>query len=262
VGVVELHDALAPPGTVRLRPGVSVDQRHLVPATGQCDAEDEPGRPRTDHPDPHSSIVRRKWLCGEGDAAYGVRVELTSRSAIRGVAPHQVVEAVETYFDGSAPGRAQLVVAGERDGWTTLTWPAYFAPRDLTVCQRLSRELHTVVSAITTTDDEGWSHTLFACGTELDRLHSYPAALVWDDEDPATLAQEWSGDYELVARVVGVDACSVRRHFCQATPDRLDHPGRERNGYLGLWAALGIRPADTAYACVDLEPSWPALTTS
>jgi hypothetical protein len=185
-----------------------------------------------------------------------VRVELTSVSAIRGVTPRQVVEAVESYLDGSGPGRAQLLVAEERDGWTTLTWPSYFAPRDLTACRLLSRELDTVVSAVTTTDDEGWSHTLFARGTELDRFHSYPAALVWDDEDAAALAQEWSGDFELVARVLRVEACAVRRHFCQATSASRDHPGRERDGYLGLWASLGIRPADATYAVLDFEPSW------
>ena len=201
-----------------------------------------------------------KWLCGEQVPAYGVRVELTSRSAVRGVAPHLVVEAVEAYLDGSGPRSAQLAVADERDGWTTLTWPSYFAPRDLAACQLLSRELHTVVSAVTTTDDEGWSHTLYACGTELDRFHSYPAALVWDDEDVTRLAQEWSGDYELVARVVGADACAVRRHFSQATSGRGPHPGRERDGYLGLWASLGIRPSDATYAVVDVELSWLDVT--
>ena len=78
----------------------------------------------------------------------------------------------------------------------------------------------------------------------LDRFHSYPASLAWDDDDVASLAHEWSGDFELVARVFGVDACGVRRHFCQATSATRDHPGRDRDGYLGLWSALGIRVAD------------------
>ena len=205
-------------------------------------------------------------LGGETNPAYGVRVALTSRSAVRGVAPHLVVEAVESYLDGSGSGRAELLVAAERDGWTTLTWPAYFAPRDLDACRWLSRELRAVVSAVTTTDDEGWSHTLFACGTELDRFHSYPGALTWDPGEPGdasditALAAEWSGDFELVARVLGVEPCGVRRHFCQATSARRDHPGRERDGYLGLWAALGIRPADATYAVVQLEPSWQGVT--
>jgi hypothetical protein len=189
-----------------------------------------------------------------------VHVALTSRSAIRGVAPHDVVTAVETCLGGEGSGRARLAVAQERAGWTTLTWPDYFAPRDLEHCRSLSRDLHTVVSAVTTTDDEGWSHTLFACGTELDRFHSYPGALAWDGDDAAALAQEWSGDFELVARVVGVDACAVRRHFCQATADRRGHPGRERDGYLGLWTALGIRPADATYAVLEVESSWQAVT--
>jgi hypothetical protein len=192
-----------------------------------------------------------------------VRVELTSRSAVRGVAPRVLVDAVESCLDGAGPGRAELRVAEERDGWTTLTWPPYFAPRDLRAAHWLSQHLHTVVSAVTTTDDEGWSHTLFACGTELDRFHSFPAALVWDADDPgdvAALAQEWSGDYELVARVMGAEACALRRHFCQATPDGRDHPGRERDGYLGLWAALGIRPATATYAVLDIEPSWIGVT--
>ena len=120
-----------------------------------------------------------------------------------------------------------------------MTWPAYFAPRDLAASQVLSRELHAVVSTVATTDDEGWSHTLFGCGTVLDRFHSYPAGLAWDDDDVAALAAEWSGDFELVARVFGVPACGVRRHFCQATAATRDHPGRDRDGYLGLWSALG-----------------------
>lgn len=186
---------------------------------------------------------------------------LTSRSAIRGVAPHDVVAALESCLDGSGSGRARLSVAEERDGWTTLTWPPFYAPRDLERCRILSRDLHTIVSAVTTTDAEGWSHTLYACGTELDRFHSYPGALVWEVEDPALLAGEWAGDHELVARVLGVEACGVRRHFCQATGDRRDHPGRERDGYLGLWAALGIRPAETTYAVLDVEPAWPHVST-
>ncbi len=186
---------------------------------------------------------------------------LTSRSAIRGVAPQLVVEAVERFLDGLGEGRAQLVIAEERGGWTTLTWPAYFAPRDLDSCRRLSRELRTVVSAVTTTVDEGWSHTLFACGSELDRFHSYPAALVWDGEDCAGLRAEWAGDFELVARVMRVDACAVRRHYSQATPDRRDHPGRERDGYLGLWAALGIRPSEATYAVLAVDPAWREVTT-
>ena len=155
---------------------------------------------------------------------------------------------------------AQVLVAPEHRGWTTVTWPAYFAPRDLEICRDLSRELHTVVSTVTTTDDEGWSHHLFGCGTELDKHHSYPAGLTWDDGDVQALAAEWHGDYELVARVAGVDACAVRRHFCQATKATRDHPGRDRDGYLGLWCALGIRPPDATYAVLSVAPVWSALT--
>jgi hypothetical protein len=194
-------------------------------------------------------------------AAYGERVELTSRSAIRGVAPQRVVDVVQGCL-GTADdeARTQVLVAPELGGWTTLTWPAYFAPRDLDVCRVLSRELRAVVSTVTTTTDEGWSHHLFGCGTELDRFHSYPAGLAWDDGDVHALGQEWRGDFELVARVVGVDACAVRRHFCQATPAARDHPGRDRDGYLGLWAALGIRVPDASYAAVPVAPVWSAVT--
>jgi hypothetical protein len=152
------------------------------------------------------------------------------------------------------------VVAVERDGWTTLTWPPYFAPLDLALARELSRDLHAVVSAITTTTDEGWSHHLVGCGTELDRHHSYPAGLAWDDGDVQSLAEEWRGDHELVARVAGVDACAVRRHFCQATAATPDHPGRDRDGYLGLWRAMGIRPSTETYAAVAVAPAWSAVT--
>ena len=188
-------------------------------------------------------------------------------SAIRGVAPHRVVEAVEAYLDGAALAHARRTaedaspadvrVAESRDGWTAVTWPSYFAPHDLAACRWLSRELHTVVSTVTTTDDEGWSHTLIACGTVLDRFHSYPASLAWDHDDLVSLAREWSGDFELVARVLGVEACAVRRHFCQATSATRDHPGRDRDGYLALWAALGIRVADASpYAVLSVDPAW------
>jgi hypothetical protein len=211
-------------------------------------------------------------LSDEGFPAYGVRVELTSVSAIRGVAPHDVVQAVEAHLDnvgvphahrGSVePTPGDVRVAEAHHGWTTVTWPSYFAPQDVPACQWLSQALHTVVSAVTTTDDEGWSHTLVGCGTMLDRFHSFPASLAWDD-DVASLAREWSGDFELVARVLGVDACGVRRHFCQATSASRDHPGRDRDGYLGLWAALGIRTTDgPPYAVLSMEPAWQRLGTA
>jgi len=79
----------------------------------------------------------------------------------------------------------------------------------------------------------------------------------WDDGDVAALAAEWSGDHELVARVFGVPACGVRRHFCQATTATRDHPGRDRDGYLGLWSALGIRVDDaTPYAVLAVDAAW------
>ena len=93
-----------------------------------------------------------------------------------------------------------------------------------------------MVSTVTTTDDEGWSHLLHGCGTLLDRFHSYPAVLAWDAEDVAALTAEWRGDFELVARVSASTPARVRRHFCQATAATRDHPGRDRDGYLGLWS--------------------------
>jgi hypothetical protein len=182
-------------------------------------------------------------------------------SAVRGVEPHQVLTAVGARLEGAGipharksaadPQPGNLLVSHARDGWTTVTWPAYVVPPDL------SRDLHTVVSTITTTDHEGWSHTLSGCGTLLDRFHSYPTALAWDADDAATLTREWSGDFELVARVLAAPACEVRRHFCQATASTPDHPGRERLGYLGLWRALGIRVADGApYAALTVAVTW------
>ena len=74
----------------------------------------------------------------------------------------------------------------------------------------------------------------------------------------AALAAEWSGDFELVARVFGVSACAVRRHFCQARRDTRDHPGRQRLGYLELWSALGIavRGDEPPYAVLAVDPAW------
>jgi hypothetical protein len=188
-------------------------------------------------------------------------VELTSRSAIRGVVPQDVVDALCARLDTSAGNdAAELSVSVDHEGWTVVTWPPYFAPRDLEIARELSRDLHAVVSAVTTTADEGWSHHLLGCGTELDHHHSYPAGLAWDDDDVHALAEEWRGDFELVARVAGVDACAVRRHFCQATPETRDHPGRDRDGYLGLWAALGIRPAAETYAVLAVAATWAGVT--
>ena len=188
-------------------------------------------------------------------------------SAIRGVAPHDVVAAVEAYLDDAGlaharrasenPTSADVRVVEARDGWATVTWPSYFVPHDIAACRWLSRELRTVVSTVATTDDEGWSHTVLGCGTLLDRFHSYPASLAWGDGDVASLADEWSGDFELVARVFGVPACGVRRHYCQATPATSDHPGRDRDGYRALWSALGFRVADVSpYAVLAVDPAW------
>jgi len=190
-------------------------------------------------------------------------------SAVRGVGPRQLLEAVEAYFDdlGVAHARrdegdprpADVEVFEERDGWTTVSWPAYFAPRDVSACRALSRQLHSVASTVTSTANEGWSHTVLGCGTIVDRFHSYPAALVWDADDVAALAEEWRGDHELVARVFGVPACQVRRHYCQATGQTRDHPGRDETGFVALWAALGIRRADgrfPRYAALVVDPSW------
>jgi hypothetical protein len=194
-------------------------------------------------------------------------------SAIRGVEAIQVLEAVESYFDGAAvahqrrfdddPGPRDVEISAAGDGWSMVSWPAYFLPRDVPACRTISRELRAVVSTVSTTDDEGWSHTLIGCGTLLDRFHSFPAALAWDGEDStdiAALAREWSGDHELVARVLGVPACDVRRHFCQATLHDRGHLGRDRSGYLALWAALGIPARDLRpYAALSLDPAWQRL---
>jgi hypothetical protein len=189
-------------------------------------------------------------------------------SAFRGVEARQVLEAVEGYLDGRglAPARrldddpqsGDVRVHEGPPGWAAVTWPAYFVPRDLTACAALSRDLDAVVSTVTTTDGEGWSHHLYGCGTLLDRFHSYPAALAWDDDDVAALTAEWSGDFELVSRVFGVSACAVRRHFCQARRDTRDHPGRQRLGYLELWSALGIavRSDEPPYAVLAVDPAW------
>ncbi|MEO6512754.1 MAG: hypothetical protein ABIO16_17275 [Nocardioides sp.] len=188
-------------------------------------------------------------------------MELTSRSAIRGAVPQQVVDVVRAHLGTADEGvGTEVQVSMDRDGWTVVTWPPYFAPRDLEIARDLSRDLHTVVSAVTTTADEGWSHHLFGCGTVLDQHHSYPAGLAWDDGDVQSLADEWRGDFELVARVTGVEACAVRRHFCQATLVTRDHPGRDRDGYLGLWSALGIRVSGETYAAIPVAATWSAVT--
>jgi hypothetical protein len=184
-----------------------------------------------------------------------------------------VLEAVEGYFDGigvahsrRANGEDRLEdvrVFEEHGGWTVVAWPVYFVPRDISAARALSTDLHTVVSAVTSTPEEGWSHTVLGCGTTLDRFHSFPAALVWEDDDVASLAKQWAGDHDLVARVFGVPAASVRRHYCQATGQTRDHPGRDLHGFVALWAALGITHPDgrvRRYATLDVDPSWQRLT--
>jgi hypothetical protein len=170
-----------------------------------------------------------------------------------------VFEAVRARRGNGGPDGAEARIAAERGGWCVVTWPAYYAPRDLDLARDLSRDLRTLVSAVTTTRDEGWSHHLFGRGTELDRHHSYPAGLAWDDGDVQALAEAWRGDFELVARVAGVSPCAVRRHFCQATTATPEHPGRDRDGYLGLWAALGIRPGEEDAVVLAVDPAWAAL---
>ena len=125
-------------------------------------------------------------------------------------------------------------------------------------CQWLSRELRTVVSTVTTTDAEGWSHTLFGCGTVLDRFHSFPASLAWDDEDVAALSREWAGDFELVARVFGVDACADPQALL---PGHVRHPRRTPAASATATSRCGPRwgsgrPTTAPYAVLAVDPAW------
>jgi hypothetical protein len=198
--------------------------------------------------------------------------EVLSVSAVRGVEPPRVLEAIESYFDSRSVSHsrrddrtdeADVRVFESRGGWTTVLWPHYFLPRDVEAGLALSRTLHTVVSAMSSVEGEGWSHTLIGCGTVVDRFHSYPAALVWDGDDLRTLAEEWSGDPALVARVFGVPEARIRRHFCQACPDARDHPGRDPWGFIAFWAALGIAYPEgrvEPYAVLEVDRSWQRLS--
>ena len=118
-------------------------------------------------------------------------------SAIRGVAPHDVAGAVEAYLDdaGLAPARrtseaptpADVRISGRRrlDHGDLAGVLRAARPRRLPGCPASCTRSS---ARSTTTDDEGWSHTLLGCGTVLDRFHSYPAGLAWDDGDVAGLA--------------------------------------------------------------------------
>ncbi len=206
--------------------------------------------------------------------AYGSRVDDTlSASAIRGAEASRVLDVVEGYFGArgvatrrtpSTSGGSEVRVFESCGDWTTVLWPPYFLPRDVAVGLNLSRELHTVVSAMSSVQGEGWSHTLIGCGTLLDRFHSYPAALAWDAEDDLlALARDWSGDPSLVARIFGVEEGRIRRHFCQACPDARDHPGRDPWGFIALWAALGVTYPEgrvAPYAVLEVDRCWQRLS--
>lgn len=206
--------------------------------------------------------------------AYGARVDSAlSASAIRDVDAHRVLAAVEDWFGvrGVATGRrtsvadepGDVLVFAPSARWTVVRWPDYFLPRDVDAAIALSTELHAVVSTMSSTAVEGWTHTLVGCGTVLDRFHSYPVGLVWDeDDDLLDLAEAWRGDPALVARVCGVEECRVRRHFCQACPGARDHPGRDPWGFVGLWSALGIAyPGDSAdHLTLAVDPAWQRVT--
>ena len=101
---------------------------------------------------------------------------------------------------------------------------------------------------------QGWSHTLFGGGTLLTGS-APPAGLAWDDDDVAGVARDGRVTPSS-SPAFGVDACGIRRHFCQAPSNARERPGRERDGYLALWSGLGnCRVADAppyAVLAVDL----------
>ena len=55
--MVKLHHALAVPRSILIRPGIAIDDRDLVPATGEGDRGVEPGRTRADDGGVHVSRI-------------------------------------------------------------------------------------------------------------------------------------------------------------------------------------------------------------
>lgn len=170
-------------------------------------------------------------------------------SAVRGAEPRAVLAAVASYFDGldvatepraGDPQSDDLKVYDASNGWTTVLWPQYFLPLHDHAAQALSRGLDTLVSSTYTADSDGWAHFVHLSGTLIDKFHSWPAVLAWEQEEVPRLAVEWSGDPGLVAGVFGVEQEAIRRFFAQAGPDDEDHPGIDGWGFVELWEALGI----------------------
>ena len=128
------------------------------------------------------------------------------------------------------------------------------------ICRVLSRELHTVVSTVTTTDDEGWSHHLFGCGTELDKHHSYPAGLAWDDGDVRALAASGAAT---TSSSRGSPASTPAPYAgTSARPRR--RPATTRAATATATSGCGGRSAsgapDESYAALAGRPAWSAVT--
>ena len=56
MGVVELHNALALPDAMRRRPGVAVDDYDVTAAPGQCNGDEQTGRPGADDDGSHAIL--------------------------------------------------------------------------------------------------------------------------------------------------------------------------------------------------------------
>jgi hypothetical protein len=141
------------------------------------------------------------------------------------------------------------------DGWTTVSWPAYFNGHDTLAAQWLSRDLGTLVSGMSIYDSDTWLHEVHRDGERVDRFARDPVALAGKRAEIRGLRRQWAGDPTQVARAFGVDEELIAPYYVHV--DEVDEWE-----FVGLWELLGITyPVSESeslavWAALDLPDDW------
>lgn len=142
---------------------------------------------------------------------------------------------VSTVADRTSP-TMDVALFEPIDGWTTVSWPAYFNTRDTAACRWLSGELGTLISAMSIYDSDTWLHSVYRDGDLLDRFARCPAALAGTRADVARMRRTWGGDVGAVATAFGVPASAIDTFYAHLDlEDDLDEWE-----FTELWARLGV----------------------
>ena len=147
------------------------------------------------------------------------------------------------------------------DGWTTVSWPAFFTTRDTPAARWISRDLGTLVSSMSIYDSDTWLHSVHRDGDRVDRFARDPVALAGTRADVPALKAQWAGDPGLVARAFGVPEDLVAPFYRHV--DDVDEWE-----FVRLWELLGVTyPVSeteslAVWAALDLPDDWQARLPS